>query len=244
MKFSYVFKLASGPELRFDFRLDPSTLAFLDSPPEPLPEWTALEHNQCPNCPLQVASSPRCPVARNLAPIIERFKDSISYDQAEIAIRTEAREYRKTTALQDGISAMIGIVMATSGCPILDKLRPMVRTHLPFAEHEETTYRSLSMYLLAQFLRRRKGLAADWDLERFVAVYDAITTVNQAFVLRLRSIQIQDASLNALVHLDCFANITQDSALRRSLPELEELFAPYLQPDDAATPENKPPAPR
>ena len=40
--------------------------------------------------------------------------------------------------------------MATAGCPWTDRLRPMARFHLPFANEAETVYRSVSMYLLSR----------------------------------------------------------------------------------------------
>ncbi|MBI4424712.1 MAG: hypothetical protein HY554_13345 [Elusimicrobia bacterium] len=229
MNLRYRFVLASGEEKVFELALDGETLSLAGKPGRALPEWTRLDNEQCPNCPLKAATTPRCPVAANLVDVIEGFKDGISFHEAEITITAPAREYRKRAPLQTGISSLIGVVMVTSGCPVLDRLRPMVCTHLPFAEVNETMYRAISMYLLAQYFLHKRGRAPDWELKDLVKIYDEISTVNRHFAKRLKTIQIEDATLNALVSLDCFANISVCSIMDDSLSQLENLFHAYLR---------------
>ncbi len=57
--------------------------------------------------------------------------------------------YAETTA-QQAMSSVLGLIMATAGCPWTDRLRPMARFHLPFASDAETLYRSISMFLLSR----------------------------------------------------------------------------------------------
>ncbi len=66
----------------------------------------------------------------------------------------------------------MGIYMVTSGCPVMGKLKPMVKFHLPFASGEETSYRMVTMYLLAQFFKYKNGKEPDWDLKNLVKIYD------------------------------------------------------------------------
>jgi hypothetical protein len=228
MRIGYRFGLKDGQECRFDLSLDPLTLSLLPSAGEP-PEWARLGNKQCPHCPLGAEPHPFCPVARNLAPVIAEFVHRISFEEADISIVTDIREYRRRAPLQNGISSLIGLVMVTSGCPHLDKLRPMVYTHLPFASTEETTYRAISMYLLAQYLRRRRGLTPDWELSGLVALYEAVSVVNKHFVERLKTIKLEDASLNAVVKLDCFAAMTATLVAAQSLSGVEKLFQPYFE---------------
>ena len=126
------------------------------------------------------------------------------------------------------MSSLIGIFMSTSGCPVMDKLRPMVRTHLPFATLEETVIRSLSMYLLAQYFIAKRGGKPDWDMRDLVKIYADVRIVNDHFFKRIAKIQIQDASLNAVVHLDCFANFTNSTLVEQGLDEVEKMFAAYF----------------
>jgi hypothetical protein len=126
----------------------------------------------------------------------------------------------------------MGLYMVTSGCPIMDKLRPMVYTHLPFSSLEETLYRAASMYLFAQYFRQQEGKRPDWKLEDFAKIYEDIATVNQSFTKRLLSINPRDASLNGLVGLDCFASVAAFSTAAETVQEFESLFGAYLQRGD------------
>lgn len=194
-----------------------------------LPSWTGLTWNQCPHCPLKLEQHPHCPIAANLADIISSFEKCLSFEEAEITVRTEAREYRQKLPLQYGVGSLMGIYMVTSGCPVMDKLRPMVFTHLPFATVEETVYRAISMYLLAQYYVHRRGRKPDWDLKNLVKIYEDVSQVNKSFTKRLLSINTKDANLNALFNLDCFANFAVLSITEGGLDELEPLFQPYLE---------------
>ncbi|MBN2374255.1 hypothetical protein JXL19_10760 [bacterium] len=227
----YKFKLNSGVQKRFPIRLKSPGLE-LDQDLRPLgslPDWSLLGSNQCPHCPLDPRRYRYCPIAANLINVIDFFKDFISCDKAEISICTESREFRKYASVQDGLSSMIGLHMVTSGCPVMDKLRPMAYTHLPFASVEETIYRSMSMYLLAQYFLKKQGGTPDWEMNGLLQIYDDINKVNQSFRKRLLSINPKDASLNALYHLDCFTHITTMSIEDDLLQEIECLFHAYFE---------------
>jgi hypothetical protein len=228
----YRFKFGNGTETRFTLRLRKPNLRLVSEPRTPLPDWTRLTHCQCPNCPLNPAQHPHCPIAVNLVDVIECFKDRLSFEEADITVLTEAREYHRHAAVQSGVSSLMGLHMVTSGCPIMDKLRPMAQTHLPFATVEESMYRAVSMYLLAQYFRNGRGKTADWKLDELLKIYEDIRQVNQSFVKRILSINPLDASINALISLDCFASITAFSIVRDSLKGMEPLFQAYLGEDE------------
>ncbi len=225
----YQFRLAGGGIKEFRIRLREPELQLVDDTRGALPDWTRLEHHQCTNCPLSKDLHPHCPVAAGMAGVIEAFRDCLSTERAEIVIRGESREYRREASLQYGVSSLMGLHMVTSGCPIMDKLRPMVRTHLPFASIDETTYRLTSMYLLAQFFVQQHGGEGDWELRRLVDLCDAVGQVNQGFSRRLLSINPRDASLNGLASLDCFTMSTAFAVDRERLSELEAVFRPYWE---------------
>ena len=88
------------------------------------------------------------------------------------------------------------------------------------------------MYLFAQYFRAQQGKTPDWKLEDFTKIYEDIAQVNQSFTKRLLSINPADASLNALVGLDCFASIAAFSSVEDNLKEFETLFEAYLQQGD------------
>jgi len=137
---TYQFTFQDGTTRAFSVRLQLPSLDLVPAPDSEPPEWTRLTVHQCPNCPLNADDHPRCPVAVNLVPVGEAFRDRVSHDEVDIVVRTEARAYHNSCALQEVIASLMGLIMATSGCPHLDKLRPMVFTHLPFSTKGETTY--------------------------------------------------------------------------------------------------------
>jgi hypothetical protein len=146
-----------------------------------------------------------------------------------VRIATAERQYVKECSLQEGMSSLIGIYMVTSGCPVMAKLKPMVRYHLPFSTLDETRYRAISMYLLAQYFLARKGRAPDWALQRLVQFYEEVSTVNKHFFQRLTQIRVEDASLNALIRLDAFASTIAFTIDEHLLDELEQLFKAHFE---------------
>lgn len=230
--YKYSFTLEEGETKEIQLCLNKNTLDVICPPVslEKLPLWTFLEHKQCPNCPLDPNLHPHCPIAVNILTLAESFSDFVSYERAKVYVETDSRTYVKETDLQTVLSSILGIYMVTSGCPIMDKLRPMVRFHLPFASYDETQYRAISMYLTAQYLRYKKGKQPDWDLTGFISMYEEIGMVNRAFAGRLRQISPCDANTNALVILDSFASlITFEADINKNIPsELESIFKLFL----------------
>ena len=226
--FHYKFRFSDDKVKEFRIELDSQTLDLIPKERSSYPEWTRLSYRQCPNCPLKESEHPRCPIAANLVDVVDYFKDSLSYDEADTEIATQARTYKKQSSLQHGVSSLIGIYMVTSGCPIMDKLKPMVRTHLPFATLEETLYRVISMYLMAQYFLHKSGREPDWELKNLVKLYEDIRTVNQSFWKRIADIHIEDAVLNAVIHLDCYARFVKLSLLEKGVSEIEEIFRAYF----------------
>ncbi|MBL7148660.1 MAG: hypothetical protein ISS80_01170 [Candidatus Cloacimonetes bacterium] len=224
LEFIYNFIQDNGSKKEFHIKLHPRTLELIHEPHGKLPTWTNLEFNQCSNCPLIKEEHEYCPVAANIVQITEFFKESSSFEEVDIQLDTEEREYSKRTSMQKGVSSMLGIIMVTSGCPILNKLKPMVRFHLPFANIEETIYRAVSMYLVKQYFRKRKGLEPDWELHSLMDNYKEIHIVNQAFYKRLSFMKGKDANVNALIILDNFANYINFTLDSNKLSKIEWMF--------------------
>ena len=229
MRFSYTFELADGQARTFDVDLDRATLAVIPKPVRRPPSWVALEYQQCGNCPLTKRSHPHCPVAFNLIEVVDYFKDRTSIEDAHVRVVSSEREYHKTTSLQQAISSLMGIYMVASGCPVMNKLRPMLDTHLPFMSPEESSYRTLSMYLTAQYFRMRMGQKPDWELRDFVAHQKEFRETNAGLCQRLRTLGIKDASLNALATLNAMGEITSISVETHDLARWEAIFRAHYQ---------------
>ena len=223
----YCFQKKDTSREDFQFELDGLCLELVGNIPDRLPYWTELEYYQCSNCPFDIVTRPDCPLAVNMVDIVSRFEDLISFDEICVDVITEERHISQHTTAQVGISSMMGLVIATSGCPHAAFFKPMARFHLPLASNEETIFRATSMYLLAQYFLKMEGRHADLELEGLTKSYHNMQIVNVAIANRLRSTSMSDSSINAIVILDNFAKKLPD-AIEKSLEDLRHLFLPFL----------------
>ncbi len=224
---SYKFTLADSSPETFDLKLDPTTLELIDNVPAELPAWTELGYHQCPDCPIQQGERTHCPAAANLVNLVSGFARILSHEWITNEVTTAERSYVQEVPAQRGISSLMGFIMATSGCPQTVFFRPMARFHVPWASQEETTYRSTSMYLLAQYLRKRDGKDADLELDGLKNIYERVRAVNRAFIERLRAATEEDSAINAIVVLDT-QSLSIPWSIDSALEELRPGFDPYF----------------
>lgn len=226
---TYLFNFDDNSQNKeFKVVLDRDTLHFTPREPFSCSFWTRLEHQQCSVCRLTANKSPYCPIALNLSEIVEEFKDSLSHESVFVQVISKERTYSKQTTIQEGLSALIGVIMVTSGCPTMEKLKPMVRFHLPFATLDETIFRMASMYLVAQYLLNKKGKTPDMTLQGLDQIYEEVGKVNRGFAQRLNDAAKKDANVNALVNLHCFAEMVP-MAVNDMLSDLEGYFSAYFE---------------
>ena len=140
-------------------------------------------------------------------------------------VTTPERTYVKQCDVQTGLRALMGLVMATSGCPVLSKLKGLAHYHLPFATVEETTFRTVSLYLLRQYFVQRDGGVPDLALRGLLTYYEELQDLNQAFQNRLRAASARDANLNAINSLFSLAAVVA-IALEENLETLRATLLP------------------
>lgn len=185
-----------------------------------LPAWTKLDHCQCSNCPLKPAEVARCPAAVEILPVVTEFQAEDAYQKVSVTVQDERRTYAKSTTLEEALRSLLGLKMATSGCPVLSELKPMAIHHLPFASSDEFIMRSVSHYLLQQYLAKRNEEAPDWDLKGLVERNQRLQLVNQALWQRIHSVCRGDSNLKALLNFFSMASSVSFS-LESQLRKLE-----------------------
>ncbi len=223
----YRFDLAEDQSETFDLRLDGNTLELIVADSSEPPDWARLEYMQCPHCPLKSDAHPYCPVAVSLSGVISRFGDVFSHDELDLQVITDERTVIRHTTAQRAISALLGLLFATSGCPHTNYLKPMARFHLPLASEEETIFRSAGMYLLAQYFLRKEGKEGDLDLKGLTKIYENLHQVNKKIAERIRRSTQADASVNAVILLDMFTNL-MPFVIEDHLDEIRHLYEAYL----------------
>ncbi len=221
--YSYRFRFPDGKTIHHEVRLDQQALELVPRPRFDHPDWTLLGFRQCSNCPLDTEEVERCPAAAGLLDLTDEFEGRMSYDEVFLEVRTPQRTSSGRTSLQDALRSLMGIYLACAGCPHLDRLRPMVRFHLPLASPEETTFRAVGTYLVGQYLLAKEGGEPDWDLEGLKETYAEVHEVNVAFTDRLAAASTGDAGLNSLVRLDLFTHLVPE-AIRSDLRQFAPLF--------------------
>jgi hypothetical protein len=228
--YQYRFSFDNGREEVFDVQLDGSSLDSLEPTPENPPEWTRLDNHKCEHCPLDSLEVFFCPLAVHLLPLVERMGDVTSIDNVKVTVKLDDRIVTRSATAQEGISALMGIITATSGCPHTVFFKPMARFHLPFANTEETFYRAASMYMLGQYYRWQAGKSVDLELDGLFNFYSQVATVNKGIAQRLRAERREDGTVNAVVLLDMFVK-SMPVMLEETLEQLRPLFAPYVEAD-------------
>jgi hypothetical protein len=224
----YRFELPDGQTHLFALVLDRDTAALAPPATANPPEWTRLGFNQCHGCPLQATTTPHCPAALQLAEVIDRFTNLVSYDQLRVVVETDESAVSADLSAQQGLASLIGLIMASSGCPRTAVFRPMARFHLPFSSETETAYRVAAMYLMARHFAVEEGAQPEPGLGGLARVYEGLHQVNKGMAQRLRAASRQDAIVNAIVLLDVLVTLVP-AAIEELLGEIKPAFAALLR---------------
>lgn len=226
----YRFDLPDGSTKTLEFTFGASDFRMHKRAAVDAPFWTELGFSRCANCPLEELKNAHCPAALQMAPVVEPLKTLVSFDTVGVTVTTPERSVYAETSAQQAMSSVLGLIMATSGCPWTDHLRPMARFHLPFASETETLYRSISMFLLAREMSgadERSGFTALEDL------YKNLHVVNRDMSRRLGAATRTDPARNALALLDSYTTLLP-AALDGSFAELKPLFDAWQTKENTA----------
>lgn len=207
----YKFHEKGKSEILVKLTFDEKTYHILLPHDTPRPDWAKLEFQKCPNC--NIEGGPKyCPAAVSIAHFLPDFANAISYTQAIVEVDTPNRVVVSKMPLQMAMASLIGLTLATSGCPRTNFLRPMARFHLPFADQRETVFRSLGTWLLTEYIRSNSdGDPVTLSFDGLKDAYTQLSVVNAALAERLRAAVTRDAALNAVIILDTFALLTPDN---------------------------------
>jgi hypothetical protein len=194
---------------------------------QPIPAWAKLSFSKCRSCPLSENEYQYCPTARSMVDLVEFFSDLPSFQEVKVIVETEKRSISADISVQEGLRGLMGLMMPTSGCPILSNLKAVTYMHLPFSDVDETTFRVVSSYLLGQYFKYRYGGKASFDLDELSKMFEQIHEVNVDFLGRLRAASTNDANLNGLISLDVFT-----MAVPRAIDTQLQKFLSFYLPDE------------
>lgn len=225
---NYEFKFEDGTVKNFKIQLDDKTLNLVrDADSQDKPDWALMSKFRCEHCSLKSFEHEYCPLALNLNAMLENFKDVLSYDKVDLKVETERRTYSNKVPVQNALSSLIGIFMVSNGCPVFEKLKPMLRYHLPFASPHETAYKMISMYLMAQLFRQGQSKSTDWKLEELPKIFEDISKANQNISRKLKALVKKDAVINAVIILSSRVDFMALCFDQGILKEIERDFRSY-----------------
>lgn len=220
---TYQLKLGDGSERHYEVNVD-RLGRMQEQNGEEHPHWTRLEQQQCENCPLSPSDYRYCPAAIEFEEIASHFSDTASIERADVWVHTRERSYFKNCDMQTMLKSLYGLLMASSACPILSRLKPLAYSHLPFATLEETARRIVGNYLIDQYLHQSNGKGeADWALQGVHRLYHELKQVNLALMKRIRQASREDASVNAIqtfVSISSILEVGVDDVIDKTLSKL------------------------
>jgi len=225
IRYTFLF----SPESRLEFRVNEDADTSVETGEAPVPDWLALEPFRCPDCTLPPGSRRTCPAALAMKPVVELFREHASFEKVSLIVELHGVRLEGEAPLQIAVRSLLGLVLGCSDCPVLALYRPLAHLHLPFGDREHTTFRVVGMYLIAQALRQRAGLPADWELEHLPDLVAKVHRVNRKLSERLRLVHGGDASINSLISLDTLAALVELS-LDGGAEKVAPLFRAYLNP--------------
>ncbi|PPR77152.1 MAG: hypothetical protein CFH06_01436 [Alphaproteobacteria bacterium MarineAlpha3_Bin5] len=222
IKIRYILEFDDSEKEIFDITLDKLTGKLVTESLEKAPDWARLEFEQCSNCPLESEDVDYCPAAISLKEIAKRVGSVLSHSKVNLVVIFDERWVGKRTTSQEVISSLMGLHIATSGCPRTDYLRPMARFHLPLASSDETLVRTIGSYYLSQYFKFRLSQSFDIELSGLADLYAEMQKVNSSIAKRLRA-SGEFTEINSLTILDTFAQGIP-LQIEDNLDDIESLF--------------------
>jgi hypothetical protein len=198
MEVDYSFSFDDDKDLSYTIDVDRSGMR-KEFNKNNIPEWVLLSHCKCSNCPLSDEDTPVCPAAFDIQDVIEDFQSKPASQKVNINVIASDRSYSKRTNVEEGLRSLMGLVLATSQCPILSQLKPMAIHHMPFSSSNEFILRSVSVYLLQQYFEYREEKKPDWDLKGLIDRNKQLQLVNQALWQRIHLDNNNDSNLKTLL---------------------------------------------
>jgi hypothetical protein len=135
---------------------------------------------------------------------VEYFSNNPAPEHARCTVILPEKKLVAEKPLQDILSCLMGLRMATSLCPYLSKLKLMARFHDPFVTPFCTVYRATSTYLLRQYFRKKEGKEPDWELKGLIALYENLGRVNQHIAERLKETRGMECAPCSMTVLSVF----------------------------------------
>ena len=169
------------------------------------PEWALLDFNQCQHCPLKKDTDKYCPIAKNMAYLLNNAQFDCSHTEVVLEVTSGHRVITSETTMQRALSSLFGLVCGLSNCPYTRPFRPMAIFHLPLSSDVETLFRAVSLFLMRAYFAHQDNPEKPINLDEMQQTYQDLALLNKGLAQRFRSAHSSDSHTNAVVLLDILA---------------------------------------
>ncbi len=211
MSIHYQLKIETGQTLTFDIHDHRSADLVEMSRSSDIPDWVRLEHHQGSICPYDSKDTKYCPAAFELQDLIAQCSDQISYEKVEFSRISDDGNLITQADMQTALFAVIAEKVFSSACKILNTRHWSMDYYSLIMTPENVFYRSLSSYLVRQFLLSSSGRKADFQLNDYESFVDEAVNIFGSLLERLRRVSSKDANNNAIVRLVMIAQLLRIS---------------------------------
>lgn len=183
--------------------------------------WVQLPFCQCECCPLDVVSSPTCPVAEVLFAHAMDIADRKSTE--EVLVHILEHDGRRTiledVPLQNVVGELVRLAVFQAGCPIGRRLKPLMSRLRPFPRDKDVLDAFAFQFA---FSERQAWGNGDEQLEH-EEIMQRLHTVFGALSRRFERIGQGDVCVNAVVvvqSLSVLFSLSAPKLIRRVMSEL------------------------
>jgi hypothetical protein len=162
-----------------------------------------------------------CKAETAIVDVAERFDDLHSTDFITTEVTIEGRTVRLESPAPRALASLMGLLMASSGCPRLIPFRAMALFHQPFATAEENVVRAAGFWLIRCWTQGTT--TEESPFTALQQVWDSLEDVNRHVGEKLLARTTSDAASNGIAFLDVLAKMGTlglDSALDMLRPVL------------------------
>ncbi len=162
-----------------------------------------------------------CKAERALDGVLTEFENLKSTDWVNASVRMEGRQVSVESPAPRVLASLLGLLMASSGCPRLIPFRAMALYHLPFATAEENAIRAAGFWLMRCWIQ---GEPLDENpFSALQTAWDNLEEVNRHVSQKVLARSQHDAASNGIAFLDVLAKMGTmglESALETLRPVL------------------------
>ena len=221
MNIEYIIELSNKKSIYYGIDIDRKhDIIILKSKPS---DWTDLDHHKCPVCTLDSAKHRYCPAALDIKDILTVFSKIKSYELVKVTVNTNERTYFKECDAQTALGSILGVVLASSQCPILSKFKPMAYFHLPFPSYEESLTRTMGFFLINEHIKSLKGEKPDIELNGLYQHYKDMEQINFSLKKRISKTGIEDSNINSIVNFFALSSLIKDS-ISEQIEDIKQFF--------------------